>query len=187
MKRIFLAPIIIAACFVFVFLLILPQYEEYLMMQEKTVRARENLVRSEKQFSDLQKIVKEIEKNKESIAKIESGLPQEFSLASLFDYLQNEVENNGLLLKGISLQQDQVKSKPQVDMQEQQMFPSQEFTLKEHFVDLNIIGSLNALQSFVSSLDKSSRLIFISSLHSGVSTEEMPSFSLVLKVYSRSK
>ena len=56
---------------------------------------------------------------------------------------------------------------------------------KTYFISINAIGSLMAMESFFKSIEKSSRLIFLESLHSSVSSEEMPSFSLVLKTYSR--
>ena len=166
-------PIIIAISFyltlALVILLILPKYQD-LKLAKKDIEEKSGKIEYQKErFLNIKKASEELDKYSESLAKIDSALPAELSSPDLFNFLQKISAQNGLILKDVSLGTSSQK------------LPK----IKETHLNFTVFGFYSSFKNFLSSLEKSARLIEIEDIHFVAPLKEAPiSFELKIKVYS---
>jgi len=168
-------PIVIAVCFlisvVFSALFLYPRFDALRTIKNNVKQRKEYFQQQEDYFSALSSAKSELEAYKDVLAKINSSLPDDPSMPSLFSFLQKASSQSGVVLKGIS---SFITS------------PSTEFpTIKSTQLSLEVMGTYGSLKNFISVLEKSSRIIEVGNI-SFSSPKEASSFvfSLRIKVYS---
>ena len=115
---------------------------------------------------------KKLEDYEESLEKIEDALPSTPSLAPLIYFLQTKSSENGLIFRRANLLSVSLVS--------------EKSDIKEIIFSLEFFGSYPAFKKFLSSLEKSARLIEVESI-SFVSQQESSQtypFNLTIKVHS---
>ena len=156
----------------FGFFVFLPQYKEFKKFQRGIAILEAELRGKSKYFADLAQLKETLKGYEESLKKVETALPKEFDLDSFIYFIQDKSNENGLLFQGaIFAGTSQV---------------AKEGAVRESIVNISVFGSYSALRNFLSSLEKSSRLIEVEniSISSAGQFQEVFSVSLPLKVYS---
>ncbi|MDI6591445.1 MAG: type 4a pilus biogenesis protein PilO [Patescibacteria group bacterium] len=151
---------------ILVVVLILPQYQNLKSVQEEINQKRAEIKYSQEHFLKLNELSGELGKYSTQLSKIDSALPLSPSLPSLFGFLQKTSSESGLILKRFG----EVTS---------ESLPERE-KIKEHSLPLALSGSYSSFKSFLSSLEKTARLIEIESL--SFSSLEGPPFNFNLKI-----
>ena len=148
--------------------LVYPKYQELMAVTAQIKLKDIELQSKEKYLSNLIELSEEFKKYEEQLAFVDSVLPQEPSLPPLFHFLQKTATQSGLILKGTS----------------STYLPSLE-DLKETTITLEMTGYYSSLKEFLSTIEKSARMIETESISfSTPEKEETFSFDLTIKVYS---
>ena len=171
MKIVFILPIFLLASFLIFFYLVLPGYQNKSRLQEEIAEKTQELAKTEEDIIAFSQAGSKLKDYGEAIAKIENALPPAFSFADFLNYLQKEVSDNGLIL--LSFGQEKGGAAPSQEGQAKEP--------KEHLVSFSTSGSWQAMESLISALEKSSRLIAVESRGSGEDRGELQ-LSLHLKV-----
>ncbi len=168
-------PIIIATCLFVVIsfsaIFLFPRYRNLNELQKNLEVIKEEFQQQEDYFSNLSQIGTDLEQYKEELAKISSSLPDSPSLPSLFGFLQKASSQSGLVLKGIS----------PFTVSSAEEFPN----IKATQFSLEVTGPYSSFKNFVSTLEKSSRIIEVESVSFASPQEDnLFTFNLRIKVYS---
>ncbi len=136
-----------------IFFLVSPEYRNFKTLQlELGVKKAEYNAEYE-YYSQITQNYYNIQNNSEKIKKIDIALPSDPVLGDLVYYVQDEALKNGLILKSIFL--TKVPS------------ASDEEKIKDIGFSLSLLGNYKALESFLNSLEKSSRLFEINGISFG--------------------
>lgn len=168
-------PIIIVICVLItlamMFLLISPKYQTLMSFKVKIDEKQYELNYLKEYFVKLGNINKDLKGYEPELSKIESALPSDASLASLFYYIQTKTSQNGLVLKSVSLATVTTSL--------------QRNDIKEYHFSIELSGFYPAFKNFLSTLEKSGRLIEIERISFSSTEEKKPaSFGVGIKVYS---
>lgn len=131
--------------------LIWPEYQKLTNLQVQVKEKKEELKAKEQYIAMLRNAVEEFKKYDAEIAKINSALPSDPDLPSLFEFLQKTSSQNGLILKGLGgflTASD-----------------GQNPNMKETRLDFSVSGPYPSFKNFLASLEKSSRLIDVESIN----------------------
>jgi len=175
--------IIIALCsiggIVFGGFLLYPKFQEFQDVNKRVESKQTKLEYKTKYFLNLQKTEVEIKEYQSELVKIDSALPNEPSVPSLFDFLQKNTSQSGLVINNMGSFTINVSSK----------YPG----TKEVALGLSVSGSYESLKNFLSILENSSRMFDVESVsfNSAQNVQERNNqqtdtfvFILALKVYS---
>jgi len=168
-------PLIIAICFIFSLILgivfLWPRYQDLKELQESISQKETEIQQHDQYFSRLSQIKEKIREYDEELAKINSALPEDSSLPSIFDFLQKASSQSGLILKEIS---------------SFNISSSKSYTnLKEIQFSFQVAGPYSSFKNFLSILENSARLIEIENISFSSPNEgELFNFYLGVKVYS---
>jgi len=171
-NRIIFIVIFIVIAMVLAVILVLPGYRQLQSFQAGVELRQAELQRTRNYFADLRNISEELKENQEALLKIDSALPPELSLPSFLDYLEKISAENNLILGKIG----QVRSSAS----------GQRSHIREHHLSFSLSGSYSSFKEWLNTLEKSSRLIEITSIRfsSPESREEPVDFGLGIKFYS---
>lgn len=175
MKRAFAIPIILFIAFLFGIYFLLPKYTEFKNLRDKVSKQELSLQQTKTYYSSLQEISNQLENYKESLQNINSALPQEFSLASLLKFFQLKASENGLILKTFSTAAGSGEEKGEEE---------EKIKIKENYLSLDLIGSISSFENFLKTIEKSSRLVEVENFSFEETEEELPEFTILIKVYS---
>jgi len=168
-------PMIIAACFFFSLivgvLLLWPRFQDLRTIQAAFENISEEIQYQEQYFSQLADIQNKFKDYEEKLFKIDSALPNDPSLASLFNFLQKASSQSGLILKGISpLAVSYSEKNP---------------NLRKTQFSLEVSGSYSAFKEFLSTVERSARMIEVENVSFSTPNEgDTITFNLRIKVYS---
>lgn len=151
-----------------------PTFQELKTKQQQLAVKIIELENKEAYLLRLNQAKASLEEHKEELVNVFTALPQDPSLPSLFNYLQQNASESGLILEGISFSATSASED----------FPG----LKETSFSIKIVGSYSSFKHFVSLLERSARLIATESISFSYKedeeSEESFSFDLNMKVYS---
>lgn len=175
-------PITIAIIFLIVLILIfyvvMPKYRSFqnllavLGMKETELQAKNAY------FVEVTEVYKELMQYQDVLQKIECALPSKFSPAELVNFVYKKTIENGVSLKGIGIiRSSEVGTGTNV---------------KEIILPLELTGSYSSLKNFLSSLEKSARLVEIEDISFAVQPPSLEKpqvstsypFSVTIKLYS---
>jgi len=178
MNKSFTIPILFFITLLFVVYIILPEFYNFGNLK-KELEIKNQEIQSIENYH--QKIITTVDKLKDyedNLAKINSALPDSYFSPSLFNYLQETSAENGMFLKGVSLAKAPVKNikvSPGAETSKEDV--------KEEYVSINLIGSYNSFETFLKSIEKSSRIIETENISIKIE-EKTLNFILLLKVSS---
>jgi len=174
MSKLTLIVFIWLCVFATVFFVSWPRYQELKNNQAKIVEKEVELQYKEQYFRDITDTAKELTQYKEELLKVDSILPSDTSIPALFSFLQTAASQNGLTLEGLSLSAVSEVS------------GAEGLGVKEISVGLSVSGSYSSLQSWLSTLEKTSRLIEVETISFSAPQEaDKPfSFNLAIKTHS---
>jgi len=153
-----------------------PKYQDFRDLERRVGEKNLELRYKEEYFSELKKLSEELKDYTEALSKIDSALPSDFGLPSLFEFFQKNSSQSGLILKEIT----PVSTAPFQKTSE----------IQETNIALSLSGSYSSFKNFLSLLQKSARMIVIESINFSSPTEikkplsENFPFKLKVKVYS---
>ena len=157
---------------------VFPKYQNLNLLQLK-VKEKEAALQSEKEyFSNLSEIAEKLKQYEESLSKISSALAAEPGLPALFNFLQTTASQNGLVLKRIA---PTLPSFLKEELVKEGWSPE----IRETGINLIVAGSYSSFKNFLSTLEKTARMIELESISFSTSEEAGPiDFNLRIKAYS---
>jgi Tfp pilus assembly protein PilO len=173
-------PIILYIIFISLLLILgitffwLPQYRELSDLRLKVAEKKEELRNKEQYFSRLDELAERLRAFDQELAKIESALPLSPDIAETFHFIDATASKNGLILGKTNIG----RTIPLELGKEGSMMKTQ--------LSFSVFGSYQALKSFLSELQTSSRLIFAEaiSLKEPEEREGIFSFDFIVRTYS---
>jgi len=135
------------------FFLVLPKYDELNAKNFQVEEKRFRFETLEDYFKDISFKNEELKKYESEMAKINSALPDDSNMPSVFYFIQNTAEENGISLISVDLSSTRRKA------QERKTGEIEESELKENAFSINVAGSYTSFKDFLSVLEKSARLI----------------------------
>ena len=166
-------------------LVLWPNFQEFNIIQKSIEAAEVELEGKQNYILSLDKLKVKLDENQESLAKIETALPDDptVSSLSLSNYLQKITSQSGLILS---------EAKPFSVAEEKDSSGLRPITF-----DLKVSGSYPSFKEFLLILEKSARLIEVETIsfetvtvsssgegESSVETVKLPTFNLSLKAFS---
>jgi Tfp pilus assembly protein PilO len=151
-------------------LVLWPKFQELQAIQSDIEKEKAEIQLKKEYVLMLDDVMAGLESNREGISKIRTALPVNPSVPSLFNYLQRTASSSGLVLTEIS-----------------------PFTvslsgtitgLRETVFTIKASGSYSSFKNFISTLEKSARLIEVEGISLSSDPEELFSFNLKLKTFS---
>lgn len=127
-----------------IYFLVYPEYQKFKTLQSELGIKKAEYVAKFEYYAETTRVYNELKKNKENLEKVDSALPSDPNLGKLFYFFNNQTLKNGLVLKSIFLTRSSSSSKN---------------TVKEINFSMSVFGSYSALESFISSLEKSVRMV----------------------------
>jgi Tfp pilus assembly protein PilO len=148
------------------FFFVIPKKNSISVLNSELSQKKLEFQNSDKYFQEVIGTFEKLQKYQEEISKIDSALPEDPSLPSLFDFLQKLSSQSGLLLENVGSGNF-----------------SEEGKLKKWTVALKLKGDYPLFKNFISTLEKSARLIKVEKV-SLSSEKESSSFDITISVYS---
>ena len=148
-----------------------PQYKEYKANSEE-LNNKEEEVRLKKEYNrELEGSLNLLLEYEEKISKIETALPEKFSIASIISFIQNKNSESGLSLSSInpsgeatSAVSESSARAAKEEKEEDKMVLSSGFEIKDVNFSITSAGSYSSFKNFLSAVWKSSRMANISSI-----------------------
>ena len=167
--------VVIIACFllavIFGAVVLWPKFQEIERIEGDIAWKERELQRQEVYFSGLRETKDELRRYQEQLTKIDSALPDDPSLPSLFNFLQKISSESGLILVEIG---------PAIVS-----FLEEKPEIKETKFSLELAGSYPSFKVFLARLEKSARIIEIEEVvFSSPEDGELFTFNLRIKVHS---
>jgi len=148
------------------FLFISPKKDSLSNLNSELSQKRHELETLDKYFQEVLKTSEKLKNYQEEISKIDSALPDDPSIPSLFNFLQSSSSQSGLLLENIG-----------------SISVKEEGKLKKWTTNLRLKGDYSSLKNFISTVERSARLIKIEKIF--LSSEgEIPSYNLTISFFS---
>ena len=173
-KLINFASVTAAAAFLIVIaiavLVLWPMYQGLEIVRSDIERERTEVQVKKEYVLKLDEIKAQLDDRQAEVSRIQTALPASPAVPSLFNYLQRTSSEYGLVLTEIS--PFAVSS-------------SKTFTdLKETAFSIKVSGPYPSLKNFISTLEKSARLIEVENMTLSPTQDESFNFNLSLKVFS---
>lgn len=184
--------------------LVWPKYQDLKSLQFQIEEKKAELQSREEYSLKIKEIFEKLEKYQDQLAKIDSALPSDPSLPSLFHFLQNLSSRSGLVLKEISpgavqefspqpefsppeFSPPEFSPQPEFSLPEfsPPEFPPPQPQIKKIAINLTLSGPYSGFKNFLESLEKNSRLFEVSNI-SFSSPEEEEIFDFKLKIETHS-
>jgi len=158
--------------------IILPEFYNFKNLKKELEIKNQEIESIENYHKKITTAFNKLKDYEESLSKIDSALPDDYSASSLFNYLQKTSAENGMFLKSVGLAMAPIKKvevSPEVKASKQ--------GVKEEYVNINLIGSYDSFKTFLSAIEKSSRMIDTENILIKID-EGILNFILLLKVSS---
>ena len=164
-----LVSLLIALIFGIFFLL--PKNEALNFFKKQIREKRTELQSKEEYLNALSNIAENLKNYETQLLKIDSALPDTPEMPALFDFLQKSASQSGLVLKGLDADLNPLEKIGGV--------------FRQTRLNLFLTGSYSSLKIFLSTLEKSARLIEVESISFTSSGEGGPiNAKMRIKVYS---
>jgi Tfp pilus assembly protein PilO len=153
----------------------LPKYREVQFLKFQIEEKKKELEYKEEYLEELENLAARLKDYQKEWEKIESALPDQPSLPTLFYFFQKLSAQNGLILRGISFQ-----GISPLEIKRESPFPLQKISFS-----LSLSGSYSALKNFLWALQKNARLFEIEGISfSAPGEEESFNFNLEVRTHS---
>ncbi len=179
MNRTIAIPIFLLIIFLMVVYGLVPKYNQFSRLDASIDLKEKQFSQAQKDLIVLEQAVEALNNNQESWDKIDTALPEDFSLASLLYYLDEQAGVNGLIMESIG----QDDSSSQGARSKARLSEKETPTgIEESILSVNLIGAVSSLESFLRNIEKSSRLIRVESINTSETEDGLLRFGLSLKV-----
>jgi Tfp pilus assembly protein PilO len=178
MNKSFTIPILFFVGLLLIVYIILPEFYNFRNLKKELEIKNQEIESIENYHKKITAASDKLKDYEESLLKINSALPDDYSAPSLFNYLQKTSAENGLFLKSVGLAMAPVKrveSSPEAQTSKQ--------GVEERYVNINLIGSYDSFKTFLKAIEKSSRMIETENILIKID-EGILNFILLLKVSS---
>lgn len=136
-----------AAALVGGFTLVLPKYQDFVYTQSVLAQKEEELNSKTAYYSKIQEIWGELEKYQDVLAKIDSAVPNDFSIPVLFNYLQTTAGDTGLIMENLTFEGVAGNK------------------VKEISIRLQLAGDYSSFKNFLSAIENSARFFKVGSIN----------------------
>lgn len=167
---------------ILILFLVMPEYNAFKALQAELGRKKAEFNAEYDYFSAITKTYYDIQSHKDDIQKIDDALPTDSILGKLVYFFQEKTTENGLIAKSLFLSKSSGSGLGNVN---------------DVIFSLSLMGDYPSLESFIKSLEKSSRLFEVTSISFGsnapqgnsvggaqLQLQETYSFSLQIKTHS---
>lgn len=148
--------IIITALFLFLFAI--PEYKKSVGLKAKIIQKQAEYNGKSVYYANISELVTDIKARQEALDKVDSSLPDEFSLSPLMYFFQQKAAESGLISKSILFAQ----VTPRTLVQPSSAAPGKE--IKDIMFTLELVGNYQGLKNFIYALERSSRIIEVDSI-----------------------
>ncbi len=172
MQKITIGTIVIFLCIVLGMIFFWwPKYKNFNNLDAEIKGRRVDLENKEKYFSELNTVWSQLKEHNEELLKIDSALPTTAIVPDLVNFLAEKSSQNGLILEKVNLEKISVLEK--------------DSKIQKISLSLTLSGFYPALRNFISSLQKSAKLIEVNSIiFSESKLGGIFSFNLGVETYS---
>lgn len=171
-------PILFLATFLFVVYFLLPEYREMAGLNKDVVEKNAEFQKFKSYVSGLYEAKETVVQKGAALDKVNAGLPDEFSVASIFNFFQLKAEENGLIVKSLN------KSEPIKPSSKESEQAASQTGVKENYFSVELEGPVSAFENFLRGLEKSSRMIEVEELSMQKEEKDLFKFNVLAKVYS---
>ncbi len=151
--------------------LFLPKFQKY-QSESLNVEMKETELEYQKNYaSRLKEIDSQMESYEEPFSKIDSSLSDYFSIPAFFSNIQRMAAQSGLVIKSLSESSVEVKKESE--------------DLKKRMFSISASGGYKEFKNFVSSIEKSAKIMEIESFgFSGLDEEESSDFNITISTHT---
>jgi len=168
------------------FFLLWPQYQKF---SEERWRVKEKEVErnnQEEYFNHLNKLSEELKGYEEELSKIDSAFPLDPDIPDLLNFLALASSQNGLSFEKVNSFSADSAKKSKTATSGQEEVPTKRY--KELTIEFEVSGEYPSLKNFVSTLEKSARIIEIESISLKKKTSQLkeegpPLYNFKIKTY----
>lgn len=165
--------------------LVWPGYKELREKQIDIQSKQTDLRNLEKYITRLQEISDMIAASSADLSKIDSALPKSSNLANLLGFVEKSASENGLILESAEIFPTVLAKDFQAPENKNKNLTQKKEGIQETSLGLKLSGSYSSFKTFLSDLEKSARLIEVTSISFSSKTPGKPSTAnLKIKVYS---
>lgn len=185
MKRpIILTSIIILAVFLLGYFVLLEKYNDLRSFRFQIEQKKLDLEDLRESFTSLSNLDEELKEYESEISRISSALPADADIPSVANFIQEISKENELTIESLEFGQD-VSSRSSRSSTKTVQAIEGASDIKENNFSLSLFGSYSDFKNFLSSLEKSVRIIGIKEMTFSSLTGSLNfTFDLELKVYS---
>ena len=161
-----------------VFFLVMPEYKTFGALQTELGVKKAEFNAEFDYYAQITKTYYDLQSRQDDIKKIDDALPslpQDPTLGKILYFLQNTAKGSGLIMKNLFLSQ----SSPGAAASN-----SSSSSIRETSFSIDALGDYLAMQNFMASLEKSSRIFEITSISFSSQSGPPYSFSLQIKTHS---
>ncbi len=148
-----ISAIILFTILLLIYFLVYPEYQKFRKLQIDLGIKKAEYTAEFEYYAQISKIYHELKTHEEDLKIVDSALPSDPNLGKLIYFFQNQTEKNGLILKSIFLTKSSASSTKN--------------TKKELSFSLSFMGTYSSLENFISSLEKSARIVEITNISFG--------------------
>ena len=171
--------IILFIILLLIFFLVVPEYKVFKNLQVELGEKRAEFNAQFDYYAAITRTYFDLQVRQDDIKKIDNALPSTFDLGEIIYFLQKTAKENGLLLKELFLS----KSSPAPAS----AGINNNNNVRDMVFSINLLGSYSALENFILSLEKSSRIFEVTNISFGSgagASSQQQSFSLQIRTYS---
>jgi Tfp pilus assembly protein PilO len=180
MNKSFAIPILFFISLLVIVYFILPVFSDFSNLKEELEMREKEALAIENYYKDIHDNFNRLKEHQENLEKINSALPDDSFLPSLFNYLQKASAESGVFLKGVNL-----TTAPRETVDEEEIAGR----VQEEYIGIELVGFYDGFENFLKSIEKSSRLIEVEEVQivkeeKETLAEGLSTLNLLLKVYS---
>ena len=166
-KRLLITIAILTSAFILGLILVWPKYQDFQLVRLKLEQKESELNSKTAYYSKIKNIWGRLADNTDALVKIDSALPQSYSIPVLFNYLQQTANETGLIVENLAFG-EAIQGK-----------------FKEITVRLEAKGAYFSFKNFFSAIESSERFFIVKSIDlSSPEKEKIISFTLEISAYS---
>ena len=167
-KQLIITAIMLVAALPLGIFVVWPKYNDFQRTRLELKQKEAELNSKESYYSKVKDVWSRLDDYGDALARVDSAIPQSYSLPVLFNYFQQTANENGLIIENLTFGE------------------AAEGKVKKISINLMANGSYFSLKSFLSAIESSERFFEVNSisLSPGAEAEQAFSFDLKILTYS---
>jgi len=160
-----------------IFFLALPEYNTFRNLQTQLNGKKAEFNAQYDYYAAITKTYYDLQSKKDDIDKIDDALPSSPDLSRIIYYLQETARDNGLVVKDLYLSKSSSAGASTAT-------DASVGKIKDIVFSADLIGDYGSLESFIMSLEESSRIFEVTNISFNSSSKSPYVFGLQIKTYS---